>query len=51
MIPENKQPVVEKALQIAFGVNQFESIKMLTKGLSTALIFRIEVKGVFIYFA
>jgi thiamine kinase-like enzyme len=46
MIPENKQAAVKKALQSAFGVSEFENIELLTKGLSTALIFRIEVKGV-----
>jgi len=43
MIPENKKAAVESALQAAFGVNNFENIRMLTQGLSSALIFRIEV--------
>src|SRR6478735_5149966 len=45
MIPENKQAVVKKALQNAFGVDEYEAIQQLTKGLSTALIFKIFVHG------
>lgn len=45
MIPENKQIAVTKALQSAFGINEFESIQQLTKGLSSALIFKIIVHG------
>jgi len=45
MIPENKQTVVRKALQTAFGANEFEGIQQLTKGLSSALIFKIIVQG------
>src|SRR5215472_11962566 len=45
MIPENKRPVVKKALQTAFGVTEFDDIQQLTKGLSSALIFKIVVHG------
>ena len=45
MIPEAKTAVVGRALQEAFGVNKFEDIRMLTAGLSTALVFRIVVRG------
>jgi hypothetical protein len=44
MIPENKQPKVKKALQTAFGVAEFDDIEPLTKGLSSALIFKITVR-------
>src|SRR5687768_13233919 len=45
IIPEEKQPIVERALVEAFGVNQYEDIRLLTGGLSTALVYRIVVKG------
>lgn len=45
MIPENKHAAVEKALQAAFGVNDFEDIQQLTKGLSGSLVFKIIVRG------
>src|SRR5579871_4514460 len=45
MIPEAKKPAVERALREAFGVAEFEEIRELTAGLSSALIFRIVVKG------
>lgn len=45
MIPENKQLAVKKALQAAFNVDAFEDIRQLTKGLSSALIFKITVRG------
>lgn len=43
MIPENKLPAVKKALQTAFGVTEFDEIQQLTKGLSSALIFKITI--------
>jgi hypothetical protein len=46
MIPENKKNAVEKALQMAFGVNAFQDIHQLEKGLSSALIFKITVHRV-----
>ena len=45
MIPEDKKPLVERALREAFGVTEFEDIRELTAGLSSALIFRIVVRG------
>jgi len=45
LIPENKQSVVKKALQEAFSVAEFDGIMPLTKGLSSALIFKISVNG------
>ncbi len=43
MIPENKLPAVQKALQYAFGTNAYTHIQQLTKGLSSALIYKITV--------
>ncbi len=45
MIPENKKIIVENALQSAFGVNTYDEINEMTKGLSNALTYRIVVKG------
>jgi thiamine kinase-like enzyme len=45
MIPQEKQPAVVRALQEAFGVYEFEDIRLLAGGLSTALVFRIVVQG------
>ena len=45
MIPENKQDALQKALQKAFGVNQYEAVEQLTKGLSESLVFKITVHG------
>jgi len=45
MIPENKQVAVKKALQNAFDINEFDDIQKLMKGLSSALIFKIIVRG------
>jgi thiamine kinase-like enzyme len=45
MIPEEKKAAVKHALQFAFGVTEFEDIRAITAGLSTALIFRIVVRG------
>jgi thiamine kinase-like enzyme len=44
MIPEAKKTAVATALQAAFGINEFEEIRQLTTGLSSALIFRIVVR-------
>ena len=44
MIPDTKQPIVTRALNEAFGVNEFEDIQPLTGGLSSALAFKIIVK-------
>jgi hypothetical protein len=45
MIPEEKIEAVSRGLREAFGITSFEDICMLTKGLSTALVFRIVVRG------
>ena len=45
MIPREKQPAVTRALYEAFGVNEFEDISLLTGGMTTALVFRIVVRG------
>jgi len=44
MIPDAKQPAVTRALHTAFGVNEYEDIRLLTGGLSTALAFKIVVR-------
>ena len=43
MIPETKQNAVKKALQETFGVSEFEDIKEMTAGLSSALVYKIVV--------
>ncbi len=45
MIPEAKKDAVARALREAFGVTEIEDIRMLTAGLSSALVFRIVVRG------
>jgi len=45
MIPEEKKAAVSRALQTAFGVPEYDDIRQLTAGLSTALIFRMVVLG------
>jgi thiamine kinase-like enzyme len=45
MIPEGKNAAVARALHEAFGVSEFEDIRILTAGLSSALVFRIVVRG------
>jgi aminoglycoside phosphotransferase (APT) family kinase protein len=45
MIPEAKKDAVARALREAFGVTGFEDIQMLTAGLTSALVFRIVVRG------
>src|SRR5215813_15120908 len=45
MIPQAKIGAVQRALQGTFGVSEFDEIQPLTAGLSTALVFRIVVKG------
>jgi len=45
MIPETKKDAVARALREAFDVTGFEDIRMLTAGLSPALVFRIVVRG------
>ena len=45
MIPAEKSAAVAHALQQAFGTCEYEDIRPLTAGLSSALIFRIVVRG------
>ena len=45
MIPQEKSEAVTWALREAFGVTTFEDIRMLTKGRSGALVYRIVVGG------
>jgi aminoglycoside phosphotransferase (APT) family kinase protein len=45
MIPEEKNAGVARALRETFGVTRFEDIRVMTKGLSSDLVFRIVVKG------
>lgn len=45
MIPAEKKVPAERALRESFGVNSFEDIRKLTTGLSSALVFRIVVRG------
>ena len=45
MIPESKKTVLANALQSTFGVSEFDDISQLTTGLSSALVFRMNVKG------
>ena len=45
MIPEAKKDVVARALREALGVTEFEDIRRLTAGLSSAIVFRIVVRG------
>jgi hypothetical protein len=45
MIREGKQEAVKKALQSSFGTTDFEEIIQLTKGLSSALVYRVVVLG------
>lgn len=43
MIPEDKKVAVIHALEVTFGVSEFEDISELTAGLTSALVFRIVV--------
>lgn len=45
MIPETKLTAVKQALVETFGVNEYEDIRIITSGLSSALVYRIIVKG------
>ncbi|QNK64083.1 phosphotransferase [Pedobacter sp. PAMC26386] len=45
MIPEVKITAVKYAIHAAFGVSEFDAISELTGGLSSALVFRIVVRG------
>jgi aminoglycoside phosphotransferase len=45
MIPQEKSEAVTRGLREAFGVTMFEDIRLLTRGLSGALVYRIVVGG------
>jgi len=45
MIPQEKSAAVTRGLLEAFGVTEFEDIRMMTKGNATSLVFRIVVRG------
>jgi aminoglycoside phosphotransferase (APT) family kinase protein len=45
MIPPEKISAVTRGLQAAFGVTEFEDIRQITKGRTSALVFRIIVQG------
>jgi aminoglycoside phosphotransferase (APT) family kinase protein len=45
MIPQEKSAAVTRGLQAAFGVTEFEEIRQITKGRTSALVFRIVVRG------
>ena len=44
-IPVEKSTAVARGLREAFGVTEIDNIRMLTKGQTPALVFRIEVRG------
>ncbi len=45
MIPPEKQAALARGLSEAFGVTEFEDIRMLKGGMTSALVFRIVVRG------
>ncbi len=45
MIPQEKSEAVTRGLREAFGVTEFEDIREMTKGQTSALVFRIVVQG------
>jgi len=45
LIPEEKHAAVLRAMLEAFGIAHFDDIQRLTAGLSSALVFRIVVRG------
>ncbi len=45
MIPQEKQAAVARGLNEAFGVTEFEDIRTLKGGMTSALVFRIVVRG------
>ncbi|MES1257801.1 MAG: phosphotransferase [Acidobacteriota bacterium] len=45
MIPQEKIAAVTRGLREAFGVTEFEDIRKMTKGQTSALVFRIVVRG------
>src|ERR1700682_3133339 len=45
LIPQEKSAAVTRGLNEAFGVTEFEDIRKMTKGHTSALVFRIVVQG------
>jgi len=45
MIPEAKQAAVARALREAFSTEKLDDIRLLTAGMTSALVFRIVVRG------
>jgi hypothetical protein len=45
MVPQEKAAAVTRGLREAFGVTEFEDIRMMTRGNTSALVFRIVVRG------
>lgn len=45
MIPETKLHAVKNAFQENFGISEFQDIREMTAGLTSALVFHIVVKG------
>jgi aminoglycoside phosphotransferase (APT) family kinase protein len=45
VIPQEKSAAVTQGLREAFGVTEFEDIRQMTKGRTSALVFRIVVRG------
>jgi len=45
MIPQEKSAAVTRGLREAFGVTEFEEIRLMTQGHTSSLVFRIVVRG------
>src|SRR6266496_3753307 len=45
MIPQDKSAAVTQSLREAFGVTEFEDIRMLTGGPTRDIVFRIVLRG------
>jgi aminoglycoside phosphotransferase (APT) family kinase protein len=45
MIPQEKNAAVTRGLREAFGTTEFEDVRMITRGQTSALVFRIVVRG------
>jgi aminoglycoside phosphotransferase (APT) family kinase protein len=45
MIPQEKSAAVYRGLREAFGVTDYEEVRMMAKGLGSTLVFRVVVRG------
>jgi thiamine kinase-like enzyme len=45
MIPQEKHAAVSRAFREAFGVTEFDDIRMMMKGQTSSLVFRVVVRG------